>query len=345
VLGSSRRRKGEVLPDLAFRVTQEQESRNRKVAMGKTRLHRAPANGDKHTPQISTERLAKPVRLQDPDLSSNNCSRTAAYLARASDLRVSADRIRYFTGLDLGELVSLPAEREDLFALSIRMEDNFTGLVDSALQLISKDHEEIAPETLEALCQDLALGFIERYGTLALCSSSVLRVLWSAQRLKSEKRPTFLRQVGRSLAIFVAAQKGRSPQRSVDIAFTLGKPQFLAELEQLSYELGASGSNDLKGDQLLRFVRTGKYEMLRQNLTWLEQFLRCDATKAADGLAQYGARGLTCERVQSVTPDWFFYTWVAWMVNKTPKTVRRLIQTAETKFRGQISSYEKTHKR
>jgi hypothetical protein len=147
---------------------------------------------------------------QEVAMGTNGNPRTSDYLAQISDLRVSADRIRYFAGLDLGELVSLPSEREDLVALSIRMEDNFTGLVGSALHLISKDHEKIAPETLEVLCQDLTLGFIERYGTLALCSSSVLRVLWSAQRLKSEKRPTFLRHVGRALAIFVASQRGRS---------------------------------------------------------------------------------------------------------------------------------------
>jgi hypothetical protein len=182
----------------------------------------------------------------------------------------------------------------------------------------------------------------------------VLRVLWSAQQLKSAKGPDFLGQVGNKLRSFVVSQKGQSPQRGVDIAFTLGKRQFLAELEQVSRELGSSWDGDSRADQLfLELIKSGRYKMLRLNLKWLEQFFGCPRINpylhasnavSAECLAQHGARGLTSKNGNSITPDWFFYTWVGWMVNKKPSTVRRLIQSAETKFRARVASYEKTYK-
>jgi hypothetical protein len=324
--------------------------------MGKTKAHSTPPNGNRRSWQRSTNDLgpASPVGLSDADASSSEYPRTPDYLAQISDLRVSAERIRHFAELDLGELVDLPSRREDLVALSIRMDAAFTSLLDSTVQLIDKDYEDISREALEAIAQELALDFIEQYGTLAFYSSDVKWALWSAQRLKSAAGPKFLRQVGQRLAVFVAAQNDSQPQKSVGIAFTLGKPQFLAELKQLSRDLGTSQSDHPKADQLLELVRTGSYERLKQNLRLLEEFLRCDKTNlylhaknetAAERLAQYGARGLTSEKGEPITPDWFFYTWVAWWVNKKPGTVRRLIQTAEARVRSKIAGYEKTYKR
>jgi hypothetical protein len=318
--------------------------------MSKAEPQVPPPNGNEHASRTFTndQGLSKRVGPQDVAAPSNGKPTTPDYLAQISDLRVSADKIRCFAELDLGELVNLPSARADLVALSIRMSAAFMSLLQSTLQLIAEDHEDISRMTLETVSRELALNFIERYGTLAFFSSDVITLLWSAQRLESAKGLKFLRQVGQSLAVFVAGPK------SVDIAFTLGKRQFLAEIEQLSRDLGEVSSNDSKAEQLIRFVRTGKYSMLRQNLRQLEQFLGCDEINphlrarnqvVAERLAQYGARGLTIERGESITPDWFFYTWVAWIVNKSPKTVRRLIQTAETRLKSQISGYEKSYKR
>jgi hypothetical protein len=94
-------------------------------------------------------------------------------------------------------------------------------------------------------------------------------------------------------------------------------------------------------------VTIDKYPMLKLNLTFLEQFFGCQQTNpdlheknaiAAELLAQYGiGKTLGEERSPSMTPDQFFYTWMAWISNKRRSTVRREIQTAETRWKTKIS--------
>jgi hypothetical protein len=103
-----------------------------------------------------------------------------------SDLVVPAEKIRHFAGIDLGTLEHLPGERQDLIALSIRIEAAFRTDWKSVLALIAEDHEDIPRKVTDAVASSLALDFIERYGVLAFFSASVLEVLWEAQRPKSE---------------------------------------------------------------------------------------------------------------------------------------------------------------
>ena len=262
---------------------------------------------------------------------------------RIGDLSVPAERIRYFADIDLGTLDHLPSRRDDLIAISIRMEAAFGALCKSVLELIAQDFEEIPTESLEKVTTELALAFIERYGLLAFMSPDLLRVLWAAQRPDSRHGPKRLREVGKRLAIFALANKGTSTVKTVDIAFTLFKPHFLAELQELSCELGALAPDRPRADQMLDLVESGKYEMLRMNLRWLEQFLHSQELNpylkgknalSADMLAEYGiGKELGEKRQPSMTPDWFFYTWMAWITNKTPRTVRREIQTAKARLK------------
>jgi hypothetical protein len=271
------------------------------------------------------------------------------------DLSVPADRIRYFANIDLGTLDQLPTRREDLIAISIRMEASFDILCDSVLELIAQDFDEIRHEPLEKVTTELALAFIERYGLLALMSSDLLRVLWAAQRPDSKHGPSRLREVGERLATFALANKGTDTAKTIDISFTLFKPHFLAELQQLSHELGALAPDKARADQMLDLVESGRYQMLKMNLRWLEQFLRSQGLNpylkaknaiSADMLAEYGiGKKLGEKRQPSITPDWFFYTWMAWITNKTPKTVRREIQTAKAKLRRMFTPARVTRNR
>jgi hypothetical protein len=264
------------------------------------------------------------------------------------DFVIPARNIQSFAELDLGRLSGLPGNLADLFALSIRMEAVFLSVLDPFLQLIAKDHEEVPREVFDEESADLALDFIERYGVLALFSPTVLRVLWEAQRPKSAKGPERLRQVGRRLAIFALAKKGVTPKVAIDISFKVFKPLFLRELERLSRELGNSSSDTPWSDQMLQVVTTGEYPMLKFNLTFLEQFLRCQVTNpdlhaknaiAVEQLAAYGQGKLLGQHPKySMTPDRFFYTWIAWATNKRASTVRREIQTAEARLRRKIDA-------
>lgn len=62
------------------------------------------------------------------------------------NLVVPADRIRHFAEIDLGTLDQLPDNRQDLIALSIRMEAAFDALCKSVLEFIAEDFEEIRRE-------------------------------------------------------------------------------------------------------------------------------------------------------------------------------------------------------
>lgn len=266
---------------------------------------------------------------------------------RLGDLSVPAERIRYFSDIDLGTLDHLPTGRDDLIAISIRMEAAFGALCNSVLELIAQDFDEIRTESLEKITTELALAFIERYGLLALMSPNLIRVLWAAQRPDSKHGPKRLREVGERLAIFALANKGTRPVKTVDIGFTLFKPHFLTELQQLSRELGALAPDRPRADQMLDLVESGRYQMLKMNLRWLEQFLRYQELNpylkaknamSAEMLAEYGiGKELGEKRQLSMTPDWFFYTWMAWITNKTPRTVRREIQTAKTKLKRMLT--------
>jgi len=289
---------------------------------------------------------AKPVPVE-PAVNSSNMGQ------RISDLLVPAEKIRHFAEIDLGKLANLPSRRQDLVALSIRIEAAFTSLWNLVLAVIAEDHEDIPLKTLDAVASSLALDFIERYGALAMLSGSILKVLWEAQRPKSENGPKRLREVGQRLAIFAMAGKGINTRQTIGIAFTLCKRSFLTELQQLSRELGASDSDTHRADQMLALVGTEKYPMLRMNLSYLEQFLRCQQVNpylraknevASERLARYGARGLTIQDGPSMTPDWFFYTWIGWATNKSPRTVRKELQTAETRFKNEINSLSSGYK-
>lgn len=275
-------------------------------------------------------------------------------LPSLQDLQVSAGRIRYFADLDLGELVNVPTKREDVVALSVRMDAAFGSLMDSAVSYVAEDPKTISCEMLKAVVRELALGFIGRYGALAFYSSAVVEALWSAQQRELRSGPAFMKEVGQRLAVFVEAQSGHSPQMNIDIAFTFNKHNFLSELEQLSRDLDHSSADESKTDLFLSFVRTGRYEMLGRNLRLLEEFFACEEINphlhakngcAAERLSRYGARGLSSDEGESITPDWFFYTWIGWITNKSPHTVRRLIQTAGVRFRSQIAGYEKSARR
>jgi hypothetical protein len=272
-----------------------------------------------------------------------------------ADLFVPAEKIRYFAEVDLGTLDYLPVRRDDLVAISIRMEAAFDTLCKSVLGLIAQDFKEVRREALEKVTTELALAFIERYGLLALMSPDLLRVLWAAQRPDSKHGPKRLREVGERLAIFAAASKGTSTAKTIDIGFTLFKPHFLAELQQLSRELGILAPDRPRADQMLDLVASGRYQMLRMNLRWLEQFLRSQETNpylnaknamAADLLGEYGiGKELGEKRQRSMTPDWFFYTWIAWITNKAPRTVRREIQTGKTRLKRMLTPTRVTKNR
>ena len=290
---------------------------------------------------------AKPHRNVAVDTAASKTPDSALVVEhQISDLLVRAERIRHFAEIDLG-LDELPSRREDLVALSIRMDAAFRSLCDAVCKSIAEEHQEIPRDSLETILSDLALNFIERYGVLAFFSTCILEILWQAQRPKCGKGPKRLRQVGQKLAIFSLAAKGRRPRKNIDISFKLNKRNFVAELEQLSRQLGRSESDEPWADQLLGLVRMGEYQMLKLNLTLLEQFLQSQETNpdlnaknaaSADRLAQYGiGKELGEKREPSLTPDWFFYTWIAWTTNKTRKTVRREVQTAETRLKRMIT--------
>jgi hypothetical protein len=272
-----------------------------------------------------------------------------------SDLVIPAANIQSFAKMDLSKLSGLPGDLADLFALSVRLEAVFLSVLDPFLQLIAKDHEKIPREVFDEWSADLALDFIERYGVLALFSPTILRALWEAQRPTSAKGPERLRQVGQRLAIFALANKGRTPKIAIDISFKVYKPLFLRELERLSRELGNSSPDNPWADQMLHFVRAGEYPMLKFNLTLLERFLRSQETDpdpdaknttAVNLLAAYGRGRVLGEHVKpSMTPDWFFYTWIAWTTNKRASTVRREIQTAEAKLKRKIAALRVTKNR
>jgi hypothetical protein len=265
-----------------------------------------------------------------------------------TDLLITAKNIQYFSEIDLGQLNDLPTKRVDLVALSIRMDAAFTSLCDSVLEVIVRTHNDLPPDVVKTELSDLALDFLGRYGALAFLSTSVVELLWNAQRPNVSKGPRLLSEVGQKLFIFAKSARGLRPKKTVDITFKLCKPAFLAELDRLSRELGRSESAEPWADQVLGLVRMGGYPMLKVNLTLLEQFLRCPLTNpdlhaknavSADLLAEYGIGKVLGEaRKPSMTPDWFFYTWIAWTTNKRRTTVRREIQTAETKLQMQINT-------
>jgi hypothetical protein len=144
------------------------------------------------------------------------------------------------------------------------------------------------------------------------------------------------------------ASRGPRPSKTVGISFKLAKRNFVAELDRLSCDLGRSGSGEPWADQLLRCVRSGEYPMLNLNLSWLEQFLGCQQTnpdlngknaRSAELLAEYGiGKEVGEKRETSMTPDCFFYTWIAWITNKKRSTVRREILTAESNFKIEIDN-------
>jgi hypothetical protein len=272
-------------------------------------------------------------------------------------LLVSAENIQYFSEIDLGQLIDLPTKRADLVALSIRMDAAFSSLCELVREAIAQEYKAPPHAVLKVVISDLALNFIERYGALAFFSTGIVEILWNAQRPDWSKGPRLLSKVGQKLVIFSRSGRALRPKKTLDISFKLCKPAFLAELDGLSRELGRSGSVEPWADQLLGLVRMGGgYPMLKLNLTLLEQFLLSPETNpglcarnavSADLLAEYGiGKELGEKRKPCMTPDWFFYTWIAWSTNKTRSTVRRDIQTAETKLKKQIKhappGYKKT---
>lgn len=263
------------------------------------------------------------------------------------DLLVTAENIQYFSEIDLGQLNDLPTARADLVALSIRMDAAFRSLCELVHEAIAKDYKAPPRAMLKVVISDLALNFIERYGALAFLSTGIVEILWNTQRPNWGEGPRLLSKVGQKLVIFSMSGRALRPRKTIDISFKLCKPTFLAELDRLSRELGRSESAEPWADQLLGLVRMGGYPMLKLNLTLLEQFLRSPVKNAvlhaknaasADLLAEYGiGKELGEKRKPCMTPDWFFYTWIAWTTNKTRSTVRREIQTAETKLKTQIN--------
>jgi hypothetical protein len=297
---------------------------------------------------VATAPKTKPVKVSP----ANTVVDFKEAAQQITDLIVPGETIRHFLEIDLGALDSLPSGSRDLIALSLRVGRAFDTLCCRVFDFVAQEHE-IPPRAREAVATELALDFIERYGALAFFSTNLIRVLWTEQRLPVAHGAKRLQEVGKRLAIFARAQKGDKPSKSIDIGFALFKPDFLEELQELSRELGDSTSDKPRAEQMLDLVGTGKYLMLERNLSWLEQFLRSqdinpylneqcatsDAKNAlsADLLAEYGiGRSLGEEREYSITPEWFFYTWMAWVNNKTPKTVSREIKTAKTNFKKKI---------
>jgi hypothetical protein len=265
-----------------------------------------------------------------------------------ADVLVPGEKIQYFSELDLGQLNDFPTDRADLVALSIRMDAAFRSLCDLVREVIARYHKAPPQSMLKAVISDLTLNFIERYGALAFLSTGIVEVLWNAQRPNWSKEPRLLSKVSQKLVIFSMSGRALRPRKTVDISFKLCKPAFLSELDRLSRELGRSESAEPWADQLLGLVRMGGYPMLKLNLTLLEQFLRpleantglrAKNSASADLLAEYGiGKELGEKRKPCMTPDWFFYTWIAWSTNKTRSTVRREIQTGETKLKKQINT-------
>jgi len=129
----------------------------------------------------------KPVKTvpAEPDGHSENTSQ------KISDLLVPAEKIRYFAQFDLGKLDHLPSGRQELVALSIRIEAAFTIVMNFARAIMAEDHDDVPRKVREALAGTLALDFIERYGVLALLSGTILQILW-AQAL-TERRAKAVR--------------------------------------------------------------------------------------------------------------------------------------------------------
>jgi hypothetical protein len=263
------------------------------------------------------------------------------------DLLVTAENIQYFSEIDLGQLNDFPSARRDLVALSIRIDAAFRSLCELVREAIAQDYKAPPDAMLKVVISDLALNFIERYGALAFLSTGIVEILWNTQRPNWGQGLRLLSKVGQKLVIFSMSGRALRPRKTIDISFKLCKPAFLAELDRLSRELGRSESAEPWADQLLGLVRMGGYPMLKLNLTLLEQFLRSPVKNAvlhaknaasADLLAEYGiGKELGEKREPCMTPDWFFYTWIAWTTNKTRSTIRREIQTAETKLKTQIN--------
>ncbi len=153
-----------------------------------------------------------------------------------SDFIIPGENIQSFAEMDLVELQDLPNNLEDLFALHIRIDAAFRSLIPPLRELIAENGEEIPLEVIHAVSAELALDFMERYGVLALLSTTLLRVLWEAQRPPSVNGPECLRQVGQRLAIFAMANKSASTKKSIDISFKFCKRPFMDELERLSRE-------------------------------------------------------------------------------------------------------------
>lgn len=266
------------------------------------------------------------------------------------DLPISQARIRHYATLDLGQLTDLPVSPEDLVALSIAMDRRFAYLVHTVLTLLAEEHEHIAQSAFDHIRRELVLDFVERYGTLAFLSASLLRTLWAGQRLKpTRKNAQFLRDVGKRLVIFYEAQTDNLPQKHIGIAYTISKRHFLTELQQLGRCLASSLSDEPKVDQLLRFVEDGEYAMLKGNLELLKQFLRSQRPNfylrakneiCAERLACWGSGGIA-DGI-SMAPDLFYRVWIGWMTNKSPKTVDRLIHTAEKNLRTLVTSANRT---
>jgi hypothetical protein len=259
-----------------------------------------------------------------------------------SDLVVRAEIIKKFQEIDLATIRDFPTGREELIALSTRMNALFSSVWMSSVALIPEEYDTVPVDVMDEVFKELALNFIERYGMLALLSTGVLNVLWRAQRLSSPHGPECLREVGQKLSIFVLASRGGKPSKTIDVAFKLFKSGFVAELERLSRALGESQSEQPWNVQLLGLVKVGEYPRLKLNLSILEQFLTSKSSNqerdgklvtAADQLAEYGIGRLLRERRKgAMTPDCFFYTWIGWITNKSPGTVRREIQTAQSQF-------------
>jgi hypothetical protein len=294
----------------------------------------------------------KGVRALGPDDAEANFSHAAQ---QTSDFFISADIINHFAEVDLGTLHDLPSGRQELFALSVRMDRAFVCSCQGVLEFIAQDHEEIPRRVFEAVITELALGCIERYGALAFLSGELIRTLCTAQLMGYGSGPKRLREVGERLAVFAMAQKGAKPPKTIDITFTLFKPHFLAELQHLSRDLGALAPDKSRSDQMLELVGTRKYRMLRMNLSWLEEFFRSKEINpylngknamSAELLAEYGTgKVFEKKREPSMTPEWFFYTWMAWITNKSPKTVRREIKTAKGKFKRKINELVRVTKK
>lgn len=263
-----------------------------------------------------------------------------------SDLLVPAGTIQHFAevGLDFDEL---PVRREELVALSIRMDAAFMSCWEADLKSLAEEHDEIPGEVAQAVMNKTVQDFIQRYGVLALFSTYVIRVFWDAQRPKCQAGPKRLRQLGQNLAIFALGFKDSKTKKSIGMPFKINKPTFLIELNQLSRDLGASEPDQPRARHLIELVKTGDYPMLKQNLRLLEEFLQYPDRNpdlndknsiTAEMLAQYGiGKQLGERRNSSMTPNQFYYTWIAWATNKKRSTVRREIQTAAARSKAWVN--------